>query len=247
MPDSGTLVLLRHGESVWNRENRFTGWLDAPLSDAGREEARRAGARLREAGILPAAAHASALQRAIHTLWLVLDGIEAPWIPTRCSWRLNERHYGALQGADKAEIASRHGEEATMRWRRSFDGTPPPLPEDHPDHPRRDRRYRDVPPALLPATESLADAQRRVLAHFEESIVPDLREGPVLVVAHGNSLRSLIMRLDDLSPAEIAGRNVPTGIPVIYRLDRNGRATDKRWLAPPDELRSRVALAERRP
>ncbi len=249
MPDAGkrTLILLRHGESTWNRENRFTGWMDAPLSGDGRDEARRAGRRIREEAIQPWAAHTSMLRRAIHTLWLVLDEIDAPWLATCCTHRLNERHYGALQGSDKAEIARIHGAEATARWRRSFTGTPPPLAGDHPDHPRRDRRYRDIAPELLPSTESLADTQKRVLAHFEEAIAPDLARGPVLVVAHGNSLRSLIMRLEDLSPDAITGHNVPTGIPLVYELDDRGRVAGKRCLAPPEELARRMKLAAGRP
>ncbi len=246
-PDGRTLILLRHGESTWNRENRFTGWMDAPLSDVGRAEARRAGMRLREEAILPVAAHTSLLQRAIHTLWLALDEIDAPWLPTRCSHRLNERHYGALQGSDKAEVARIHGAEATARWRRSFTGTPPPLAADHPDHPSRDRRYRNIPPESLPSTESLADTRKRVLAHFEEAILPDLERGPVLVVAHGNSLRALIMDLEDLDPAAIAERNVPTGIPLVCQLDGRGKAAKTRYLAPPEELARRVQLAAGRP
>ncbi len=242
----GTLILIRHGESLWNQANRFTGWMDPPLSEAGKEEARSAGRRIREEGIQPVVAHVSVLRRAIHTLWLLLDEMDAPWLPVRSSFRLNERHYGALQGANKAEIARIHGAEAAARWRRSFTGTPPPLATDHPDHPRKDRRYRNIPPDQLPSTESLADAQKRVLADFEEGIAPHLAEGPALVVAHGNSLRALIMKLEGMDPEAVAALNVPTGIPLVYELGRDLRVTEKRFLAVPEELAGRLALAAHR-
>ncbi len=214
------LVLLRHGESTWNLENRFTGWTDVGLTDRGVAEAEEAGRLLFAAGLLPTVAHTSVLTRAIATLYLTLQAAERLWVPVRRHWRLNERHYGALQGLDKAETAARHGEDQVQVWRRSYDTPPPPLDPEDPRHPRNDARYRDLPPDLLPATESLADVVVRMLPYWHDAIVPDLLRGDtVLVVAHGNSLRALVKHLDRISDADIPGLNIPTGIPLHYRLD----------------------------
>ena len=190
------LVLLRHGESVWNRENRFTGWADVPLTGTGHEQARRSGDQLREAGIVPAVAHTSVLQRAIHTLEEVLDRLDGARPPIRYAWELNERHYGRLQGKNKAETEREFGPDQTLAWRRSYADPPPPVDLDDPRHPRFDERYADVPVDSYPAGESLRDTGRRVLPYWDRRIVPDLASGPVLVVAHGNSLRSLVMHLE---------------------------------------------------
>jgi len=215
-----TLVLLRHGESTWNRENRFTGWVDVDLSPKGEEEARRGGVLLREAGIEPDVLHTSLQRRAIRTATLALEQTDRAWIPVRRSWRLNERHYGALQGKDKSEIRAEFGEEQFMLWRRSYDTPPPPLAFDDPMHPSADPRYADLPPDVLPATECLKDVLVRMLPYWADAIVPDLRAGrTVLVAAHGNSLRALVKHLDAIGDDEIVGLNVPTGIPLRYDLD----------------------------
>lgn len=242
-----TLVLLRHGESAWNRENRFTGWTDVPLTETGREQARRSGDRLRDAGIVPVVAHTSVLQRAIHTLEEVLGRLERPALPTRYAWELNERHYGKLQGKDKAETEREFGAEQTLVWRRSFRDPPPLVDLDDPRNPRLDERYAAVPEELLPRGESLQDTGRRVIPYWEEQIVPDLERGPVLVVAHGNSLRALVMHLEGIGPAEIQQRNIPTGIPLVYRLDEALRVLGWRYLAEEEELAAGIAKAVRRP
>ena len=245
--DRRTLVLLRHGESVWNRENRFTGWTDVPLADTGREQARRAGDLLVEAGIVPATAHTSYLRRAEDTLREVM--CRAGWeaVPVRRAWELNERHYGVLQGEDKAETERRYGREQTRRWRRSYADGPPPVDRADPRHPAQDPRYREVPPEALPAGESLRDTAERVLPYWERAILPDLDLGPVLVAAHGNSLRALVMRLEALSPEEIEHRNIPTGIPLVLTLDGASRAVERRYLASEAELDRGIALAAHRP
>jgi 2,3-bisphosphoglycerate-dependent phosphoglycerate mutase len=215
-----TLVLLRHGESTWNKENRFTGWVDVDLSEKGEAEARRGGDLLREAGIEPDVLHTSLQRRAIRTAQLALERTDRVWVPVRRSWRLNERHYGALQGKDKSEIREEFGEEQFMLWRRSYDTPPPPLDENDPMHPRHDSRYRDLPAEVLPATECLKDVLVRMLPYWADAIVPDLRAGrTVLVAAHGNSLRALVKHLDGIGDDEIVGLNVPTGIPLRYELD----------------------------
>lgn len=242
-----TLVLLRHGESVWNRENRFTGWADVPLTATGHEQARRSGDQLREAGIVPVVAHTSVLQRAIHTLEEVLERLGGARPPIRYAWELNERHYGRLQGKNKAETEREFGPDQTLAWRRSYADPPPPVDLDDPRHPRFDERYAAVPVQRLPRAESLRDTGRRVLPYWERQIVPDLDAGPVLVVAHGNSLRSLVMHLEGIGPAEIQQRNIPTGIPLVYRLDAALGVLGQRYLAGEDELADGIAKAIQRP
>lgn len=213
-----TLILLRHGESAWNRKNLFTGWVDVDLTETGEAEARRGGALLAEAGLLPEVVHTSVLRRAIRTANLSLAAADRHWIPVRRSWRLNERHYGALQGKDKAQVREQFGEEQFMRWRRSFDVPPPPLPDDDEYSQVADERYRDLLEAL-PRTECLKDVVARLLPYWHDAIVPDLRHGTVLVAAHGNSLRALIKHLDGMSDEAVVALNVPTGIPLRYELD----------------------------
>lgn len=230
-----TLVLLRHGESVWNRENRFTGWTDVGLSERGVEEAKRAGQELRAAGYEFDIAFTSVLKRAIKTLWIALEELDQMWIPVHNSWRLNERHYGALQGLNKAETAARHGLEQTQLWRRSYDVPPPPLEPDDPRHPRHDRRYRDLQPEELPCTESLKDTVRRFLPYWHEHIAPALAAGKrVIIAAHGNSLRALVKFLDQISDQEIVHLNIPTGIPLVYELDDQLHPTRHFYLGDPE-------------
>ena len=226
------LVLVRHGQSQWNLENRFTGWIDVDLSEQGRAEALSAGQQIREAGIEFDAAWTSVLRRAIHTLWIILDEIDAPWLHVRRDWRLNERHYGALQGLNKAETAAVHGDEQVHIWRRSYDIPPPQLSDDHPNHPRLDRRYRDIPATSLPAAESLRLTLERVIPCWEEEIVPALREGQrLLIAAHGNSIRAIVKHLESISDEEITGLNIPTGMPLAYTLDGEMNVVDRRYLA----------------
>lgn len=215
------LVLLRHGESTWNKENRFTGWTDVGLTERGVAEATEAGRRLRDDGYGFDVAYTSVLKRAIKTLWIVMEEMNLMWIPVHRSWRLNERHYGALQGLNKAETAQAHGEEQVKIWRRSYDTPPPPLPDDDPRHPGHDARYGDVDPAELPRTESLKDTVARFLPYWRETIAPAVRAGRrVLIAAHGNSLRALVMYLDGISENAIVELNIPTGIPLVYELDQ---------------------------
>jgi 2,3-bisphosphoglycerate-dependent phosphoglycerate mutase len=215
---SYTLILLRHGESEWNAENLFTGWVDVDLSEKGRLEAVDGGELLRSSGLLPDVVHTSLLRRAINTANLALDKADRHWIPVRRSWRLNERHYGALQGKNKKQTLEEYGEEQFMLWRRSFDVPPPPLPDDGEWSQVGDPRYADLGDEM-PRTECLKDVIARFLPYWESSIVPDLREGlTVLVAAHGNSLRALVKHLDQISDADIAGLNIPTGMPLVYRL-----------------------------
>jgi 2,3-bisphosphoglycerate-dependent phosphoglycerate mutase len=215
----GTLVLLRHGLSDWNAKNLFTGWVDVPLSEAGEAEVRRGGEMLAEAGLLPDVVHTSLLRRAISTANISLDVCDRHWIPVKRSWRLNERHYGALQGKDKKQTLAEFGEEKFMRWRRSYDVPPPPIEPDSEYSQEGDPRYADLGDEM-PRTECLADVVRRFLPYWEESIVPDVRAGKVtLLAAHGNSLRALVKHLDDISDADIAQLNIPTGIPLRYELD----------------------------
>ncbi|HUF48276.1 MAG TPA: 2,3-diphosphoglycerate-dependent phosphoglycerate mutase [Vicinamibacterales bacterium] len=215
-----TVVLLRHGESTWNRENRFTGWTDVDLSDKGREEAVAAGRLLKADGYTFDIAYTSVLKRALRTNWMVLDEMDLLWIPVERNWRLNERHYGALQGLNKAETAARHGDAQVKIWRRSYDIPPPPLAADDPRHPSHDPRYQSLEAADIPAGESLEDTVARFLPCWSDAIAPAIRAGRrVLVTAHGNSLRALIKHLDGISDADIAELNVPTGIPLVYELD----------------------------
>lgn len=214
------LVLIRHGESQWNRDNRFTGWYDCDLSDVGRDEAAAAGRLLQEGGYTFDVAYTSVLKRAIRTCQIVLDTLDLLWIPVIKSWRLNERHYGALQGLNKAETADAHGEDQTKIWRRSYDIPPPALTREDPRHPSRDRRYASLTPAELPLTESLKDTVARFLPYWHDVIAPDIRAGKrVLIAAHGNSLRALVKYLDGMSESEIVELNIPTGIPLVYELD----------------------------
>jgi 2,3-bisphosphoglycerate-dependent phosphoglycerate mutase len=220
-----TLVLLRHGESDWNAKNLFTGWVDVALTDKGRAEAVRGGVLLSEAGILPDVVHTSLQRRAINTAVLALDEANRHWIPVRRSWRLNERHYGALQGKDKKQTLEEYGEEQFMLWRRSFDTPPPPLADDDPYSQVGDPRYADLGDEM-PRTECLKDVIERFLPYWESAIVPDLTSGKtVLVAAHGNSLRALVKHLDQISDEDIAGLNIPTGMPLVYRLDEDLRPT----------------------
>ena len=215
-----TLVLLRHGESTWNKENRFTGWTDVDLSDRGRQEAEEAGRLLKDGGYVFDLAYTSVLKRAIRTLWIALDVTDLMWIPVTNSWRLNERHYGALQGLNKAETAAIHGEAQTKIWRRSYDIPPPPLAPDDPRHPSRDPRYRNLRPEELPLTESLKDTVARFLPFWHDTIAPSIASGQrVLIAAHGNSLRALVKYLDHVSDTDIVELNIPTGIPLVYELD----------------------------
>jgi len=224
------LVLLRHGESVWNRENRFTGWEDVPLSPRGVEEAEAAGRLFKEEGYLFDVAYTSVLKRAIKTLWLVLEVMDLMWIPEVRSWRLNERHYGALQGLDKSETAAQYGLEQVQQWRRSYAVRPPALTVDDPRYPGSDPRYADLRPGELPLTECLKDTVHRFLPYWHETIAPTVRSGArVLIAAHGNSLRALVKYLDHISDDEIAQLNIPTGIPLVYELD-DALKPDPTWV-----------------
>ena len=232
------LVLLRHGESVWNRENRFTGWTDVDLTPRGEEEARRAGRLLAGAGHTFDVAYTSLLKRAIRTLWLALDEMDLMWIPVHRSWRLNERHYGALQGLDKAQTAAEYGDAQVLVWRRSYSTPPPALAPGDERHPRGDPRYAALGDAELPLAECLKDTVARFLPFWHERIAPDLEAGKrVLIAAHGNSLRALVKHLDDVSDDEIVGLNIPTGVPLVYRLDGDLNAISHEYLGDPDEVR----------
>jgi 2,3-bisphosphoglycerate-dependent phosphoglycerate mutase len=236
------LVLLRHGESQWNKENRFTGWVDVDLNDKGREEAHEA-ARLMDAEKYEFdAAYTSVLKRAIRTLWTVLDDMDMMWIPVHRSWRLNERHYGALQGLNKAETAAKHGEDQVKIWRRSYDIPPPPLDLDDPRHPSRDRRYSSLPAAELPRSESLKDTVARFLPFWHETIAPEIRAGKrLLIAAHGNSLRALVKYLDNSSDDDIVEVNIPTGVPLVYLLNEELRPLQKYYLGDQEAVRQRAA------
>ncbi len=215
-----TLVLLRHGQSTWNLENRFTGWVDVDLTDQGRAEAKEAGRLLRDGGYDFDVVHTSVLKRAIRTMWIAMDEMDRMWLPVHRHWRLNERHYGALTGLDKAETAKRHGDEQVKIWRRSYDVPPPAMDQGDPQNPANDRRYAHLDPDERPRTECLKDTVERFLPLWHERIAPDLgADERVLIVAHGNSLRALVKYLDDVSDAEIVGLNIPTGVPLVYELD----------------------------
>lgn len=246
-----TLVLLRHGESQWNKENLFTGWHDIDLTEAGVAEAHAGGQRMAEAGIHPDVLHTSLLTRAIRTAQIALEELDRLWIPVHRHWRLNERHYGDLQGKNKAQTAAEHGEEQLFAWRRGYDTPPPPLAADDRRHPRFDVRYRDLPPDVLPASECLKDVVERTLPYWHDRIVPDLLAGStVLVGAHGNSLRALVKHLDAISDADIPGLNIPTGVPLVYDLDASLRPTGApvewaggvrgRYLGDADEVRAKI-------
>ena len=232
------LVLLRHGESTWNLENRFTGWTDVDLTPKGIEEAKEAARLLNEGGYTFDIAHTSLLKRAIRTLWLTLDGMDLMWLPVLRSWRLNERHYGALQGLNKSETAAQYGDEQVLVWRRSFSTPPPPLTPDDPRHPGKDRRYAGLSPQDLPLAESLKSTIDRFLPYWHDTIVPDLRAGRrVLIVAHGNSLRALVKHLDGIAEEEIVGLNIPTGIPLVYELNDDLTPIRSYYLGDPEAAR----------
>jgi 2,3-bisphosphoglycerate-dependent phosphoglycerate mutase len=233
-----TLVLLRHGESTWNRENRFTGWTDVDLSSKGLTEAGEAGVLLREGDYTFDVAFTSVLKRANRTCWIALDVLDLLWIPVIKNWRLNERHYGALQGLDKAETAARHGEAQTKIWRRSYDTPPPALTPDDPRHPSHDRRYASLTPAERPATESLKDTVARFVPYWSDTIAPVIVRGErVLIAAHGNSLRALVKYLDGVSDEAIVDLNIPTGIPLVYELDGSLKPIRNYYLGDADAAR----------
>ncbi len=240
------LVLLRHGESTWNKENRFTGWTDVDLTEKGRAEALDAARLLEAEGLTFDVAYTSVLKRAIRTCWITLDELDLLWLPVYRSWRLNERHYGALQGLNKAETAAKHGEEQIKIWRRSYDIPPPPLSPDDPGHPARDPRYAHLPPADLPLTESLKDTVARFLPYWDDTIAPAIRSGKrVLIAAHGNSLRALVKYLDHISDRDIVELNIPTGIPLVYQLDDNLEARGHKYLGDAAAAKAAAAAVAR--
>ncbi len=233
------LVLLRHGESTWNKENRFTGWTDVDLSEKGRDEAKEGGAALKAGGYTFDVAYTSVLKRAIRTLWIVLDEMDLMWIPVHRSWRLNERHYGWLQGLNKAETAEKFSDEQVKIWRRSYDVPPPPLTPDDPRFPGRDPRYRDLSSTELPLTECLKDTVARFLPLWHQTIAPEIQRGKkVLIAAHGNSLRAVMKYLDDISEADIVELNIPTGMPLVYELDENLKPLNRYYLGDPDKVKA---------
>jgi 2,3-bisphosphoglycerate-dependent phosphoglycerate mutase len=236
---SGRLILVRHGQSTWNVENLFTGWHDVDLSDKGRQEARSAGVEIRKAGLVPDICFTSVLKRAVRTLWSVLDEMDLMWLPVERSWRLNERHYGALQGLDKAQTVEKHGEAQVKIWRRSYDIPPPPLELSDQRHPGHDRRYANLDPRVLPASESLKDTLARVLPFWNDRIVAELKTGKnVLVVAHGNSLRAVVKMLDNVSEADITELNIPTGVPLVYELDGNLKPIKSGYLGDAEAIKA---------
>ncbi|MSQ24403.1 MAG: 2,3-diphosphoglycerate-dependent phosphoglycerate mutase [Chloroflexi bacterium] len=236
------IVLLRHGESIWNQSNRFSGWTDIGLSEQGVVEAKRAAERLEEAEITFDVAYTSVLSRAIKTLWIILEAMDLMWIPVHKHWRLNERHYGALQGLDKIETALIHGEDQVQIWRRSFDIPPPPLDPTDERWPGRDRRYDDLAPSDLPRTEALSDTIERFLPYWNGTIAPAIASGQrVLIAAHGNSLRALVKHLDDLSDEEIVDLNIPTGIPLVYELGDDLEPIKHYYLASDEEVAAAAA------
>jgi 2,3-bisphosphoglycerate-dependent phosphoglycerate mutase len=232
------LILLRHGQSEWNRENRFTGWKDVGLSEQGIEEARKAGRTLREEGFRPEVAFTSYLNRAIKTLWLALEEMDMMWIPEYKSWRLNEKHYGMLQGLNKAETAKKYGDEQVLLWRRSFDVTPPPIAEDNPLNAKYDSRYAGVDDKDIPRTESLKEVIERMIPYWDEEIKPALEQhGEVLVAAHGNSLRAVVKYLKNMSEEDILSFNIPTGIPYIFEFDRDMNLVKDYFIGDPEEIK----------
>jgi 2,3-bisphosphoglycerate-dependent phosphoglycerate mutase len=236
------LVLLRHGESTWNKENRFTGWHDVDLSDKGREEAQEAGRLMAEQKFEFDVAYTSVLKRAIRTLWIGLDEMDMMWIPVFRSWRLNERHYGALQGLNKSETAAEHGEQQVEIWRRSYDIPPPALTEEDPRHPSHDRRYASLSPQELPLTESLKETVARFLPYWHDTIAPEISAGKrVLIVAHGNSLRALVKYLDNLSDQEITKLNIPTGVPLVYQLNDDLKPLQHFYLGDQEAVAKKAA------
>jgi 2,3-bisphosphoglycerate-dependent phosphoglycerate mutase len=238
----GALVLLRHGQSMWNLENLFTGWHDVPLSERGVAEAKEGGRLMKEAGLAPGVVHTSVLVRAIQTADLALAEMAMTWIPVKRSWRLNERHYGALQGLNKQQTAAKYGEDQVKVWRRSYDVRPPDLKPSDERHPSHDPRYADLPPELLPSAECLKDVVERMLPYWFDSIVPDLLQHPcVLVSAHGNSLRALVKHLEGLTDQQVVDLDIPTGVPRVYELDPKYRPTSSRYLGDPAEIARRAA------
>jgi len=235
------LVLLRHGESEWNKQNRFTGWHDVDLSEKGLAEAQKAGQVLKEQGFTFDVAFTSLLKRAIRTLWLSLDEMDLMWIPVHRSWRLNERHYGALQGLNKAETAAKYGDDQVLVWRRSYDTPPPALEKSNPHYPGNDLRYGDLSEQELPLTECLKDTVARFLPYWHETIVPTIQSGKrVIIAAHGNSLRALVKYLDEVSDEEIVRLNIPTGLPLVYELDSELRATNHYYLGDPEQVKKAI-------
>ncbi len=236
------IVLLRHGESVWNKENRFTGWTDVDLSGKGLEEAREAGQVLKDAGFVFDIAHGSVLKRAIRTMWIVLDQLGLMWIPQHLSWRLNERHYGALQGLNKSEMAAQYGEEQILVWRRSYDVPPPALEKTDERYPGKDPRYAGMTRQDVPVTECLKDTVARFLPHWNDVIAPDVKAGKrVILVAHGNTIRALVKYLDNVSEKDIVGLNIPTGIPLVYELDENLKPLNHYYLGDQEKARQAAA------
>ncbi|MDR1873909.1 MAG: 2,3-diphosphoglycerate-dependent phosphoglycerate mutase [Synergistaceae bacterium] len=239
------IVLIRHGESSWNQENRFTGWTDVPLSEKGIAEAREAGKLLKKEGYVFDLAFASVLKRAIKTLWLTLEEMDLMWIPVRCSWRLNERHYGALQGLNKAETAAKYGDDQVKIWRRSYDVRPPLLEKNDERHPSGDPRYASLTPAEVPDGECLADTVARAVPYWEETIVPEIRNGrKIVIAAHGNSLRALVKYLDNISEKDILELNIPTGVPLLYELDADMKPLTHRYLGDQEAIaKAQAAVA----
>ena len=236
------LVLIRHGESTWNKENRFTGWTDVDLSEKGMGEARKGGVQLKKDGFVFDVAYVSVLKRAIKTLNLVLDEMDLLWIPVFKSWRLNERHYGALQGLDKSETAAKHGEDQVKIWRRAYDIAPPPLEKSDARYPGKDARYRDLTDKELPVTECLKDTVNRFLPFWHDTLAPAIKSGKrVLVAAHGNSLRALVKYLDNISDKDILELNIPTGMPLVYELDANLKPIKHYYVGDPDEVAKAMA------
>jgi len=232
------VVLLRHGESAWNKENRFTGWTDVDLSDKGREEAKKAGVVLKKEGFVFDIAYTSVLKRAIRTLWTVLDEMDLMWIPVHNTWRLNERHYGALQGLNKSETAAKYGEDKVLVWRRSYDIPPMALTKDDARYPGNDPRYKNMDPKDIPLTECLKDTVARFLPFWHETIAPAIKSGKrVVIAAHGNSLRALVKYLDNISEADIVKLNIPTGLPLVYELDDNLKPVKNYYLGDPEEVK----------
>jgi 2,3-bisphosphoglycerate-dependent phosphoglycerate mutase len=232
------VVLIRHGESIWNKENRFTGWTDVDLSEKGLEEAKKAGLVLKKEGFIFDVAFTSVLKRAIRTLWITLDQMDLMWIPVNNSWRLNERHYGALQGLNKSEMAAKFGEDQVLIWRRSYDIRPPALEKSDERYPGHDQRYKGLETKDVPATECLKDTVARFLPYWHESIAPAIKSGKkVIIAAHGNSLRALVKYLDNISDEEIVKLNIPTGLPLVYELDDNLRPEKHFYLGDPEEVK----------
>ncbi|UCD68036.1 MAG: 2,3-diphosphoglycerate-dependent phosphoglycerate mutase [Betaproteobacteria bacterium] len=237
-----TIVLLRHGESIWNKENRFTGWTDVDLTDRGAAEASEAGQLIKEAGLDFDVVYGSVLKRAIRTMWITLDELDRMWLPQHLSWRLNERHYGALQGLNKSETAAKYGDEQILIWRRSYDTPPPPLDAADERNPANDMRYRDIARHELPLTECLKDTIARFLPYWNTTIGPQVRAGTrVLIVAHGNSLRALVKHIDNISEQEIVGLNIPTGIPLVYELEDDLRPIRSYYLGDPEKAKRAAA------